>query len=407
MHCRSCQGALTPVLELGNLYLNNFVRGRNELLPKSPLTLSICRCGLVQLKDAPDLDALYRQYWYRTGTNTTMLKQVKDVVDTSHKWQTLQKGDVVLDIGCNDGSLFGFLPGDVFKVGFDPALNLELDSKTRCHAVISDYFYSDSYFRATKQKASLIFSLAMFYDLPDPYTFIKDICEVMDPEGLWVVQMSYTPLMLRQNAFDNICHEHLEYYTLRSFQRIIDPHGLKIVDVELNNTNGGSFRVFVQFENAKPKGLSFDREIADFQQRAIYSREGSEGAWDARTYQDFGERVGKLKCEMKDLLTELKAQGKKVMGYGASTKGNTLLQYYDIDESLIQAIAERQPAKFGLKTVGSWIPIISEEEMRIAKPDYLFVMPWHFRDEFVKREKAFLLEGGRMIFPLPEMEIVG
>jgi hypothetical protein len=299
------------------------------------------------------------------------------------------------------------LPSDVFKVGFDPAMNLEDESKKKCNVLFSDYFYSDSYFRATKQKASLIFSLAMFYDLPDPYTFIKDICEVMAPEGLWVVQMSYTPLMLRQNAFDNICHEHLEYYTLRSFQRIIDPHGLKIVDVELNNTNGGSFRVFVQFENAKPKGLSFDREIADFQQRAIYSREGSEGAWDARTYQDFGERVWKLKCEMKDLLTELKAQGKKVMGYGASTKGNTLLQYYDIDESLIQAIAERQPAKFGLKTVGSWIPIISEEEMRAAKPDYLFVMPWHFRDEFVKREKAFLLEGGRMIFPLPEMEIVG
>lgn len=404
--CRNCRGDLTSLVNLGDIYWSNFVKERDDDLPKSPLNLSICSCGLVQLKDMVDLDPIYRHYWYRTSTNETMMDKLQNVVDEAQKWRPLTRGDVVLDIGCNDGSLFQMLPSDVVKIGFDPALNLADISGKKCDYLHTYYFYREGYDALLTKRASIIFSLAMFYDLNDPNDFISDIVHVMDPEGLWVVQMSYTPLMVRQNAFDNICHEHVAYYTLRSFEKMILRYGLQIVDVRLNNVNGGSFLAFIQFKEAIPKGYSFDRDIGAFRKESYLMQELYEGYDSPNPYKDMGKKIDRLCYDTRSLLQDLKAYGKTVIGYGASTKGNTLLQRYGIDENMISAIAERQPGKVGLKTVGSWIPIISEEEMRRRRPAYLFVLPWHFRDNIVKREADFLREGGHMIFPLPKLEVV-
>ena len=218
--------------------------------------------------------------------------------------------------------------------------------------------------------------------------------------------MSYAPLMIEQNAFDNICHEHLEYYSLKVFSDLVESEGFDVVDCELNNTNGGSFRVFCQKKGAKRLKNVFDREISRARLLSTLLYEDEYGMNTIEPYLELAKRVRKLKDETVSLLRNLKKKGKKVLGYGASTKGNTLLQYYDIGPDLVQAIAEKQPSKFGLRTVGSWIPIISETEMRSADPDYLLVLPWHFRNEFIEREADFRKKGGRLIFALPDLEVI-
>jgi hypothetical protein len=228
----------------------------------------------------------------------------------------------------------------------------------------------------------------------------------MDDEGLWVCQMSYAPLMLAQNAFDNICHEHLMYVSLRVFYDLVESEGFEIIDCDLNNTNGGSFRVFLQKKGATPLKNGFDREISEVRVRSTLLYEDEHAMNTAGPYKAMGVRVQRLRDETISLLRSLKRAGKRVIGYGASTKGNTLAQYYGIDPTLIQAVADKQPGKVGLRMVGSWLPIVSEQEMRAANPDYLFVFPWHFRNEFLDRESEFRKKGGRIIFPLPELEIV-
>jgi hypothetical protein len=227
---------------------------------------------------------------------------------------------------------------------------------------------------------------------------------VLADDGIWVVQMSYTPLMIEQNAFDNICHEHLEYYTLNSFEYLMRAEGMRIVDAELNSVNGGSIRLFVTHDEAFPIRPRFELDVARMRLDGIRKVDYEYAASD---FLDFAKRVRGLKKATVDFLTELKAKGKKVFGYGASTKGNTLLQYYGLDPSYIRKIADRQEAKWGLQTVGTGIPICSEDDMRAEMPDYLFVFPWHFIQGFVEREHDYLLQGGRFIVPLPQLEVIG
>ena len=293
-------------------------------------------------------------------------------------------------------------------MGIDPSRNLSAEGAEACDYHCTEFFTSDVYFTTipAHRKAKIVTTIAMFYDLPDPKRFVQDIFDVLADNGLWVVQMSYTPLMLRQNAFDNICHEHLEYYTLSSFMELVKPLGFEVQDVELNNVNGGSFRVYLTKQGSPSKRTRFDRDIGSCRVEGLLLQEKYEKVMTAEPYLEFAKRVDGLKRDTVNCLNELKKMGKKVMGYGASTKGNTLLQYYGVDEELISAIAERQPGKWGLRTVGSWIPICSEEQMREQNPDFLFVLPWHFRSEFVEREKEFIEKGGHLVFPLPQLEIV-
>jgi SAM-dependent methyltransferase len=409
--CRISGEPLQPVVDLGNLYVSSFLRSPDYDAMKAPLQLGLGnRSGFLQLMHTVDRGALFEKYWYQSGTNATMPRQLRDVVNTVTRWTDLADGDVVLDIGCNDGTLLGLYPKEwsLVRVGIDPARNMAEKAKAICDVHAAEFFTKNVFLNLTVgRKAKVITSIAMFYSLEHPHQFVSDVVNCLQDDGLWIVQMSYTPLMLAQNAFDNICHEHTGYYTLQSMDCLVRQHGLQIVDVELNEVNGGSIRLVIAKDGQRENYFSIlCRSVGQTRYDSLLAYERMGHYDQPEIYTDFMKRVAQLKDQTNDLLRKLRQSGKKVCGYGASTKGNTLLQYYDIGPDLLPAIAERQPAKWGLSTVGSWIPIISEDEMRVEKPDYLFVLPWHFANEFLNRERELRMQGCRFIFPLPQLRII-
>jgi hypothetical protein len=290
-------------------------------------------------------------------------------------------------------------------IGFDPAKNLLKFSSEGTTKIFCDFFNANKFKEAFPQeKAKIVTSIAMFYDLEDPNAFVADVAECLDKDGVWIIQMSYLPLMLEQTAFDNICHEHLEYYSLASLQNLLDRHGLQAFDIELNDVNGGSYRVYIKHKDGQPANPLPDAEkrLAELKEK-----ESRLALQDKKTYEEFAERVMALKERLSNFIKTETEKGKKVYAYGASTKGNTLLQFFNLDYHLIPAAVERNPDKYGKKTVGSMIPIISEAQARAEKPDYLLILPWHFLENFKKREAEFLRAGGKFIVPLPEFKIIG
>jgi len=403
---------LTPVADFGDLFVSDFLTAVSPGAPRSPLRLGIGEgSGLLQLMDTVDRDSLYRQYWYASGTNATMTRQLADIVNTVPNWVRLNDGDLVLDIGCNDGTLIRQYPQGtrLTRVGIDPAVNLAEAGRAHCDLHAADYFTKEVFFGLTGgRRAKVITSIAMFYDLDDPSAFVADIHDCLADDGIWIVQMSYMPLMMMQNAFDNVIHEHLEYYSLLSMDHLVRKHDLKILDVEFNDTNAGSFRlVLTRRANPVTSAALFYRDIGRYRYDSVLEYERQQRFDDPGVCIDFMARVETLKGKTLELLGDLRRKGKSVYGYGASTKGNTLLQYYGIGPDLIQGIAERQPRKYGLLCAGSWIPILSEAEVRAARPDYMVVLPWHFINEFLERERDYLRAGGKFIVPLPELTIIG
>jgi SAM-dependent methyltransferase len=409
--CRISGSELEEVINLGSLYISGFSPSILADTPRAPLRIGISKTsGLLQLMDSVDRPALYEHYWYRSGTNETMRNQLADILRTATQWARLDDGDVVLDIGCNDGTLLA-LYGEMrslFRIGIDPAQNLAEEAIPHCERHAADFFSRELYDELSGGKrAKIITTIAMFYGLEDPLKFVADLRECLDDDGIWILQLSYTPLMLKQNAFDNICHEHVEYYTLRSLSYLLRQFDLRIVDVEFNDTNSGSFRLVIT-HNSNPlrEAPLFVRDIGSFRVESTIEYEERHSFDDPSVYIDYMKRLESLRRQTCDLLGDIKSSGRLVCGYGASTKGNTLLQFYGITPETLPCIAERQSQKLGLLTAGSWIPIVGEEEVRAMKPDYLFILPWHFLDEFRRRESAFLSRGGRFIVPLPELEII-
>ncbi len=411
--CRISNEKLVNLFSLGNTYVSDFIAsGENPRI--KPIALNLClapKSGLVQLSHTAPLDDMYREYWYRSGTNATMTKELEQIARSTQDLIKTRPGDVFIDIGCNDGTLLSFLDKGLTRIGYDPAQNgfKELSSE-HANLIINDYFSHKAFKKSKfgKEKAMAITSIAMFYDLEDPHEFVKDISAVMHKDGLWVLQMSYLPLMLNQMAFDNICHEHLEYYSLTSLKYLLEKHNLKIVDCLFNDVNGGSFRVYIRKNNSDESRFATApyRDVAQYRLQAALSHEKSLNLTSKKTYLDFYKNSLNLKKQTVNFIKKEKAKGKTVWGYGASTKGNTLLQWFGLNDTLIDAIAERSPAKFGLKTIGTNIPIKSEEEMRKAQPDYLLVLPWHFIKEFKQREVEYLKKGGKLIVPCPKFEVI-
>lgn len=414
--CRIDNHDLTEVIDFGDMYFSDFVDNAKDGF-KSPLKLGICeKCGLVQLYEAPEPEKMYRKYWYRSGINDSMVRDLADIVRSCHKYVQVNSGDTVLDIAANDGTLLGFWNSGswnsrdfkVNRIGIDPAKNLEKHRVGTYDSFVEDFFSSKNYWSVAKERAKVITSIAMFYDLPDPAWFVREVKDCLHPHGLWVLQLSYTPLMLQQNAFDNICHEHIEYYTLNVIKNLLKNNGMRIVDVELNNVNSGSIRVYATHENNwVTKLTTHDEILGEFRTDSLIEYEKKLKLDTPEPYLAFARTVETEKERTIALLKSLKSQGKLVIGYGASTKGNTLLQHYGIGPSLIPYIAERTPEKWEKVTVGTGIPIISEEEMREMKPDYLFVLPWHFTNNFMEREKELRNNGTQFIVPLPMVTIRG
>jgi NDP-4-keto-2,6-dideoxyhexose 3-C-methyltransferase len=411
--CRVCEGALSSVLFLGDQYVSNFVLPEEPDGLKAPLELVLCgRCGLLQLKHTVPAEAMYKNYWYRSGTNQTMRNALADIANKAESLIHLQEGDSVLDVGCNDGTLLAsYKTNGIYRIGFDPAENLAVFSRKVTDKQVTGFFESEAFYRdaeLSKIRPKAVTTIAMFYDLEDPNRFVADVKKVMHPEGLWVVQMSYLPLMLKQNEFGNICHEHLEYYSLRSFEYLLKLHDFKMVDVELNDVNGGSFRAYVRnCEAAESEfGDAEYRERASERVCSLREQEAAMALDQTATYREFALWLQRIKEDVLAFVKDQVGRGKKVYVYGASTKGNTMLQYFGLDCSLISAAAERNPDKWGKVTVGTRIPIVSEEEARAAKPDYFLVLPWHFLEEFQAREKNYLLSGGRFVVPLPHFTLI-
>ncbi|MBI2508165.1 class I SAM-dependent methyltransferase [Candidatus Woesearchaeota archaeon] len=408
--CRVCGSKLLiPILSLGKQYVSNFVEKIDKSNVKIPLELVLCDnnfggCGLLQLKHTTNPDIMYKQYWYMSGINKTMTDALKDIVEKIEKIVEFNKNDIVLDIGCNDGTLLRSYSKKLIRlVGIDPAKNMEKFSKIGTTKIIVDYFSSETFHKEfPEDKAKIITSIAMFYDLDNPNKFVSDIKQCLHDDGMWIIQMSYLPSMLEQNAFDNICHEHVCYYSLLSLENLLCRHDFVIFDVDLNDINGGSFRAYIKHKNGDVK--NFENENNRMKELREYEK--SFGLASKKVYEEFAKRVEGFKKRTLRLIRDVNKNGGKLYAYGASTKGNTLLQYYDLNNSHIIAVAERNPMKYGKKTIGSWIPIISEQEVRKAKPEYLLVLPWHFFKEFGEREREFLQNGGKFILPLPVPKIV-
>jgi hypothetical protein len=402
------------VVTLGDHYVSDFIKSEADYEGRKKYSLDLVlneEIGAAHLTEIPPSETMWGQYWYRSGINATMTKELGNIVDEITSRVKLNEGDVWLDIACNDGTLLKQVPNKCFKVGIDPADDTFVaESSKVANVIVQDYFSYKAYSNATQKQAKVITTIAMFYDLLDPNPFIKDVIEALDDNGVWVLQLSYTPLMIKQLAFDNICHEHAYYHSMDSFKRLFDQHDLKIVDCSLNDVNGGSFRVYVQknIADITSFGTSPLRDVCNFRVQSLLDYENAHyNMTDVKVWEKFQSDIEALREQTVNFIKEAKAQGKIVCGYGASTKGNTLLQWFGLDHTMIDAIAERSPYKFGLKTIGTNIPILSEEEVRAMKPDYMIVLPWHFIAEFVQREDEYLSNGGKFIVPCPKFEIIG
>ncbi len=396
---------LVSVLNLGEQHLTGvFPRSPDQGVTKGPLELVWCPdSGLLQLKHSYSLAEMYGDnYGYRSGLNASMVAHLQGKVRGLERNYPLSHGEWVLDIGSNDGTLLkSYESSGICRVGIDPTASKFREFYPPQIQVVTDFFSASRFFDASSnQRAKIITSIAMFYDLEDPDAFVGDIAEVLAPDGVWHFEQSYMPSMLRTNSYDTVCHEHLEYYSLRVIYNLLAKHRLRIINVQMNSVNGGSIAVTACHDDAN---IASARPVIDW----MLQQEQNWGLDTPKPYRQFEERVFKHRADLQRLIRLLVDDGKRVLGYGASTKGNVLLQFCQFGRNEIPAIAEVNSEKFGAYTPGTLIPIISEAEARAARPDYFLVLPWHFKDTIVRREKDYLASGGKLIFPLPEIEIIG
>ncbi len=393
--CRLCGSSdLQDLFSLGRQYINDFVPAdRIGKGLQAPLELTMCRkCSLLQLRHTAPQELLYaRHYWYRSGVTDTMRKALRNITEQVEQMVSLKPGDVVLDIGANDGTLLASysVPG-ITRVGCEPANNLVEQLRQSADVVIHDFWTYENYEKAAKAggfgKAKVITAIGMFYDLEDPNQFIRDAQQALADDGVFVAQLMCLTPMLEKNDLGNICHEHLEYYSLASLKYLFETNGLEMFKIDENDVNGGSYRIFAR--QYKGTGMPIDEKFGVEEVMA------------------FASRLERNRDACVTFIKEEVAKGKTVYVYGASTKGNVILQYYGLDSKLITAAAERSPEKWGKYTVGSWIPIVSEEEARRAQPDYFLVLPWAFFSEFYAREAEWRAKGGKFIVPLPDFRVV-
>lgn len=402
---------LAPILNLGMQALTGVFPGAKDTpVGQGPLQLVKCRedrageyCGLVQLRHIYRAADLYgKTYGYRSSLNRSMVEHLQRKVKMILRKVTLAAGDMAIDIGSNDSTLLQGYPvrQGVTLVGVDP-----LGEKMRKYYpphihLIPDFFGKQALEKHFgPRKAKVITSIAMFYDLEAPLAFMRQVYELLADDGVWVFEQSYMPTMLSMNSYDTVCHEHLEYYRLKQIKWMADRVGFKILEVEFNQINGGSFSVMVAKQDSPYPAAR------DLVARILKSEE-SQGLHTLKPYRIFRKRVFQHKKIFRAQIRRLNKNGKKVLGYGASTKGNVILQFCGLRENDIPFIAEVNPDKFGVYTPGTFIPIISEKDARAMKPDYFVVLPWHFKDNIIARERGFLREGGKLIFPLPRPEVV-
>lgn len=402
--CRSCKSTeLTEFLDLGKQYLSDF-REDHSKTPLYPLVLVFCEhCKLVQLKHTtPQLEMYHDRYGFKSGISDSIKKDLDSVV--THAFQYVNDPQSWLDIASNDGTLLSFVPEDIFRVGVDPVKFLCEEAEQHANNIVNKFFdskdfvtHNNAMLTAEYQKFSVVTSISCFYDMPDPEKFVQDVKNVLHENGVWVIQQNYLLTTLELSAVDNVCHEHIEYYTLLSLENLLHRFGLEVNEVYLSGVNGGSIRTIVSHEGT----FMIEHSVAE-QRR----READFGLSNIRPYKEFAETVADELNKLRSLLIELKNQGKRTCILAASTRGATIWQSADINGDLVEYAVERNPAKVGRYFSAIGIPIISEEDFRLDQPDYALIGPWFFADEFVAREEAYLKAGGSLIKPLPKVEVI-
>jgi hypothetical protein len=394
---------LISVLDLGEQALTGvFPRSTTEAVTTGPLRLVWCPdSSLLQLAHSYDVGEMYGEnYGYRSGLNNSMVRHLTQKIRELERAVDLKPGATVLDIGSNDATtLKAYEVAGLQRVGIDPTGEKFRQYYPDDITLVPDFFSADAFRRSGARPPAIVTSVAMFYDLQNPIAFAREIEQVLAPGGIWHFEQSYMPSMLRMTSYDTVCHEHLEYYSFSVVKRILDAAGLRALDVKMNAVNGGSFAVTAVRQDDLRRG---SESVIEW----LLEQEERMGLNTPRPYREFEDRVYRHRTDLMRLLKTLAADGNKVLGYGASTKGNVLLQFCGVTTNEIAAIAEVNADKFGAFTPGTHIPIVSEAEARAMKPDYFLVLPWHFKDGILQREAEFLAAGGRMIFPFPEIEIV-
>lgn len=394
-HCLLCKKKiLKSIFSLGNLFVSNFVN-KNKIKKgiRAPLNLLYCKnCSLIQLSHIAPQEIMYKRfYWYRSGVTKTMKDGLKDLYKESLKYAKLKKNDVVLDIGANDGTLLSYYKNKNIKtIGCEPANNLKKYLVKKCNFIINDFWNKknlDKILLKNKlKKPKIITAIGMFYDLEEPNIFIKDAADSLAKDGIFIAQLMCLKSMVKKNDLGNICHEHIEFYSLKSLKYLFENNGLEIFKIDENDINGGSYRIYCR---------KFKKGSIKLQNENVL-----------KMMKDFVKRVELNKKQTVNFITKETRKNKKIFLYGASTKGNTVLQYYGLNNNLIKYAAERSPEKWGKYTIGSGIKIISEKKARSLKPDFFFVTPWGFINEFKKREKKWLNKGGKFLVPFPKFKIV-
>ncbi len=392
--CLLCKNKkLKKIFSLGNLFVSNFVK-KNKIKKgiKSPLNLIYCNsCELIQLSHIAPQEIMYKRfYWYRSGVTKTMREGLKDIFNDSLKYTKIKKKDLVLDIGANDGTLLKYYKNKSITLGCEPAKNLQKELKKNCHYRMENFWSFKEFLKISSKynlpKPKIITAIGMFYDLEDPNKFIRDAALSLHEEGVFIAQLMCLKSMVAKNDIGNICHEHIEFYSIKSLKFLFETNGLEIFKIEENEINGGSFRIYCR--KFKTGSIKLPNEDV------------------SEMMKKFVKRVKFNKKITMNFLNKRKKEGKTIFLYGASTKGNTLLQYYGINNKLIPYAAERSPEKWNKYTVGSGIKIIDENTARKMNPDFFLVTPWGFIKEFKKREREWKKDGGKFIVPFPKMKII-
>ena len=401
--CRSCSSKqLTKIFNLGyQCFGGIFPPTKKHYVPTGPLELIKCtKCQLIQLKHNFNREKMFgTNYGYESGINKSMKEHLRIVVQHSLKKISLKRDDVIIDIGSNDATLLNFLKNRKQKLyGIDPTINKKFKKYYNKNiyriSKLFDNIAADTLQKKIK-RAKIIFSIAMFYDLPNPVQFCENIKKLIGNDGIWVSEQSYCPFMLKNNSFDTICHEHLEYYTLESIKYIFKKVGLKIIDIKFNDINGGSFRFIASSKNSKHKEF---RKLHFYEEREkILLKKYS--------FNQFIKNIRLVKHDLKYLLRKILSQNKTVYGYGASTKGNVLLQHFNINDKLLPYISEINKFKFNRYTPLTKIKILDHKKVCKKLPDFFLVLPWHFKNNILKKDIHILKKGVKYIFPLPDIRI--
>lgn len=399
--CRSCDSKnLLKIISLGKQYLSDFVTTNKK--PKAfPLSIVLCKnCKLLQLDyNAPAKYLYTERYGYKSGINQTMKDELKEIAQEALKKVKKTKNKVIaVDIGTNDGTLLKYYPKKIYRIGVEPIKKLAKEAKKNANLIVNNFFTFEAVSKEKKNlKADIVSAISCFYDMEQPNKFVEDVAKILKPDGVFVIQQNYVVEMLAQNAFDNIVHEHLEYYSLLSLSNLLKRHNLEVFDVELRTLNGGSFRTYISFKGTRRITKAVKK--MEIKERRL-------GLDKKTTYLKFAKRLILNKKKLLKFINKKIKENKTIYLYGASTRGNTLLQFYELGKKHIIFAVERNPEKWGKKIASVGISIISEEQARKNKPDFMLVLPWFFKKEFVKREKAYIKHGGHLIFPLPKLEVI-